>query len=277
MGYCISGEDAAWGQRALLLVGEGSNGKSVFLDTLKALVGKDNYSSLTLGDIQSDTNRYQLDGKLFNLAEETPSKALVDGTMFKNLVTGGEFIVRLLYKQPYVVKNVAKFIFACNELPPTTDVTLGMFRRIMIAPFNATFDGTTDDKHIRKKLIAELPGILNKCIIGYKRLKQQGYFSECKSSESEKNKYKLSMDTVSAWFEDSCRIESHDDKVIVEELFKDYTMYTELKNDKPMNYIHFARRLRNISPSSVFRRERAEGRKLTTITNVRLLVEQGGF
>jgi putative DNA primase/helicase len=83
MGYCLSGISPAIGQKALIMLGAGSNGKSVFIDVLKHLAGKNNYSTLSMGkDINNTEQRQQLDGKLFNVSEEAPTNSMVDGSIF---------------------------------------------------------------------------------------------------------------------------------------------------------------------------------------------------
>ena len=86
MGYALSNADAELGERALFLLGEGSNGKSVFLDVMKWLAGKENFSSVPLNYLDRETARYDLYGKMFNVTEETPKAALKDSSVFKNLV-----------------------------------------------------------------------------------------------------------------------------------------------------------------------------------------------
>lgn len=196
-GYALSG-DSCWAQKALVLDGHGSNGKSTFMSVLRALGGKDNYSSLTLSDLRGEGNRQMLDGKLFNMAEETPSRALMESSIFKNLVAGGETQVRQIYKKPYVMRNRAKLIFACNELPGSTDTSHGYFRRFLIVPFRATFSDSkgNKDSFIEDKLTRELPGVFNLVLRHYKNLTKNKRFFESASTVAALQEYHTDVDTM---------------------------------------------------------------------------------
>jgi hypothetical protein len=65
-GYALA-NGPCYAEKALILYGSGANGKSTFMDVLKALAGSDNYSSLSLTALNKDTKRYMVDGKLFNI------------------------------------------------------------------------------------------------------------------------------------------------------------------------------------------------------------------
>lgn len=60
VGYAICDRDY-WLQKAILLIGEGSNGKSTFLNVIKSLAGWENVSFLSLYEIQSETSRLHLE------------------------------------------------------------------------------------------------------------------------------------------------------------------------------------------------------------------------
>lgn len=200
-GYALS-NDTCWPQKALVLTGVGENGKSTFMNILRLLAGAGTYMSLPLSELSKEGNRQLLDGKLFNMAEETPTKSLLESSLFKNLVSGGETSVRQLYKRPYIMRNKAKLIFACNELPQTSDLTHGFFRRLIIVPFGATFSherGNRDD-FIEAKLAAELPGIFNRCIEGYHTLRTRRKFAESGASTTALNSYQLESNNVKRWY-----------------------------------------------------------------------------
>lgn len=283
MGYCLSYDDPSWGEKAMILVGEGSNGKSVLLDVMKALAGKENYSSLTLSDLHDPQNRYELDGKLFNLAEETPSKSLSDSSLFKNLVTGGETMVKVVYKPPFKLKNMAKLLFACNELPWTKDVSFGMFRRLLIVPFNARFTQETQDKGLRDKLRDELPGIMNVAIAGLKRLKAQGNFSESEAIQEEVDIYHAESDSIRPWFDTNVVVNEYtgkdDEYLLMQVAYNNYKFEVDQKGMHPEKFATFCRRLKSyFSDSKRFIRVRAsDGRRLSAMANLTMTDTSGSY
>lgn len=270
-GYSFSNDDC-WAEKALIMTGEGSNGKSTLMNVFRALAGRENYASLTLGDLKAETNRHQLDGALFNLAEETPTHAMAESSLFKNLVTGGETTVKMLYKQPYTIANKCKLMFACNELPKTRDTTKGFFRRLLLVPFSREFEGAAKDPFIKEKLYEELPGIFNLVVRGYQRLKRQGCFSASKVIDFEISKYRLELDTVEAWFRDCGQVtENQDVSSSFSNLYSGYTFFTEERNEKPETYVSFAKRMHKIIPALESRIERrtVNGKKETFLIGIR--------
>jgi P4 family phage/plasmid primase-like protien len=230
-GYAVSGEPYRF-QKALFLSGDGSNGKSTFLQVLKALVGDGLYSSVSISKFSDANAILDLEGKLFNVSDEAHVGALYKSDSFKLLVGGEEVQVRKLYVGHYKMKNRAKIIVACNEVPYTQDLTGGFKRRMLIVPFDATFDakgekGDKPDTRIKEKLLAELPGIFNRVMEGYDCLIKQGGFSESVTAEKILQGYLESNDLISDWV-DECGVEItgiKDDFVPTVELFEHFKQH----------------------------------------------------
>jgi len=261
MGYCLT-NDRPWAQKSLVLVGGGANGKSTFMDVLKALAGEDdrspqnkNYSSLTIDDInKSEYNRQMLDGKLFNISEETPTKALVNNSLFKSLVTGGEVQVRSPYKEPYFIRNRAKLVFSCNELPSSPDNTFGYYRRLIIIAFEQLFTKDMEgfDPHIELKLLKELSGIFNIALEGYRRLVKQKGFTAAAKVEQTLEDYRLDNDTVMRWFRENVVV--HENGGYVEnfapiaDLYLNYKIKTEEGGERPVTKMKFFKQIALLVP-----------------------------
>jgi len=242
-GYALSG-DEYWLHKALIMTGEGANGKSTLLWCLSQLAGIGNYSALSMFDLEKETNRYLLDGKLFNISEETLSKALFETSNFKNFSSGGEVPARQLYKNPYFFFNIAKLIFTCNELPPTLDTSKGLARRLLIVPFKQCFEGEREDKHLKDKLLLELPGIFNLCLGGYKRLLEQQNFTNSKEIEAETRKYVESQDHVGTWATENILVNGDWEKfTAVQKIYGLYKIEMEQSNIRPLNQVDFGRKL----------------------------------
>jgi len=254
MGYALSSDDC-WAQKALVLVGEGANGKSTLIKVLNELGGKGNYSCLTMDGINaSEYNRQMLDGKLFNISEETPTKSMMNNSLFKSLTTGGEIQVRSPYKEPYFLENTAKLVFTCNELPDSQDNSFGYYRRLIIVPFSQKFtkDSPGFDPHISQKLMGELPGVFNMAMEGYKRLVAQQGFTDSKAVSETLEKYTVENDTVMFWVTENMNVytnggfEQH--FTPLRELYSSYRFDTESLGRKPVNYQHFVRGLQRVLP-----------------------------
>jgi putative DNA primase/helicase len=242
MGYSLSGIDPVIGQKALILYGNGSNGKSVLLEVFKMLAGKGNYSTVSMGnEINKETGRYALSGKLFNITEETPRDAMVDNTIFKALVSGGEVQARRLYCDAFDMKNYAKIIMACNALPNNYDDTNGMYRRLLIVPFKATFTEETKDVFLIDKLRDELSGIFNLAYSGYKSfVKTNGRFTRAEQIEAQLTEYKQESHPLSFFIEEDCNLET-DGFCTSMVLYTRYKTFSETTGMRPIDIRLFSK------------------------------------
>lgn len=242
-GYAFSSMDYRY-HKCLILEGEGSNGKSTFVNVLKSLAGKHAYSSLRLNELSSPQNRYDLIGKIFNLAEETPKKGLSDSSIFKILTSGGAFTVKQLYKQPYTVNaNTCKMIMSANDLPDLSDFSDGLFRRLLIVPFQARFvEGKNADPDIEDKLNKELAGIFNRVIEGYHSLQKNNGFTKSEIVKNRIDEYRVEQDTVAQWFYDEVDVvDDHNAFISTRDLYASYVNYLKPVNEKPVTSVEFGR------------------------------------
>lgn len=280
-GYSLS-NDPNWEHKSMILKGEGRNGKSTFVNILKALAGEGSYSSMTLVELEKDTNRYVLDGALFNISEETPDKSLLDSALFKNLTAGGEMQVKKLYEQPYNVRNKAKLWLLCNSMPPTKDMSFAMFKRLAIVPFEATFDGINVDKHIEKKLVPELPGIFNKVLAAYRRMQEAGGLVDSALMSAELERYRKSVDTVDRWFFSFVEVLPSDSNVMakVDEMYAFYKEQQERDGERfIVSHQVFCKKLSILVDDYKTRvqRTREGGERVRVVKGLRLLTGGAAF
>jgi P4 family phage/plasmid primase-like protien len=131
--------------RLFCFVGSGMNGKSKFLELIKKFVGNDNITTTELDVLlQSRFEVTRLHKKLVCLMGETNFNELKNTSILKKL-TGGDLIgFEYKNKNPFEDINYAKIIIATNNLPTTTDKTLGFYRRWLIVDFPNQFTEKRD-------------------------------------------------------------------------------------------------------------------------------------
>lgn len=249
MGYCLSG-DTCWAQKCLMITGEGANGKSKFLDLLKNLTGKANYSAVSMGELtRSENARLLLENKLFNVSSETGANSIYAGEIFKAMVAGDEITVKQLYVSTYSIVNKAKLILSCNEAPHLGEANYAMFRRMIMIPFDATFrseDGT-QDPYILDKLLTERSGIFLKAMKAYKEMKKRGSFSRSEVAEAQKERFMEESDVIKSWFLDTYTVVSADveEYSVKADIYQDYTNACKMElGVKPKSSIMFFRQVR---------------------------------
>lgn len=270
-GYALAGGPCTY-HKALVLEGVGSNGKSTFIDILKAVAGEKSYAALSFKELDEREARIALDGALFNITEETPSK-IWDSTTFKNLVSGGEASVRMLFKNGYKLRNRAKLIFSCNELPLTTDNSAGMYRRFLIVPFAVKFSKASAnlDLKILDKILEELPGIFNMFLEGWERLEKNGFFSKEIGPDNELSEYKLLSDPVAYWASENVR-EVEGAFTSLNDFYKSYRAFCDDtgydKQILPQNI--FTKKLKQIVPNfdTLYGVQKVEGKAARGLNNI---------
>lgn len=253
-GYALS-NDEYWEHKALLLVGDGSNGKNTFVQVLKDLAGT-GYSSVAMKNLSNEQHLARLEGKLFNFSEEASVKAFYDTDAFKTICSGGEINVKTVYQKPYDIVNRAKIIIACNDIPESRDTSFGFFRRFAIAPFNATFTERNRDVHISRRLRAERAGILNLLLDAYREMKERGHLVAPKAGAAKLQEYKLANDPFLQWFGD-IQIGPCAEQVFTknEDLYNSYASHCQVDGAKPVSRVQFFLRLSKLVPESINRRQ----------------------
>lgn len=182
-GYCLTGGTAE--QCFFVLHGSGANGKSVFLNTLEALLG--DYAKRTppetllsqraTGGARPDLAR--LAGVRAALAAESGATALLDEPVVKQLTGQDTVTARYLYSDLFEFKPQFKLILATNYVPEIRGTDQGIWRRIHLVPFNAYFTTEKQNLNLERELKAELPGILNWALKGLRDYRDQIDAARC--------------------------------------------------------------------------------------------------
>lgn len=180
-------------EKVLFLYGSGLNGKSVLMDIIEALLGRENISHESLSDMcgeNGQNSRSNLVGKLLNTCSDVSANAF-HGDVFKRLASGEPISFKILYKDVNTSTDYAKQMFCLNELPKTNDTSNGYFRRFLIAPFPVEIPKNKIDPKLASKIISsELPGIMNWVLQGRERLLKQNAFTESRVMANALDDYK---------------------------------------------------------------------------------------
>lgn len=187
--------------RIFCFIGEGLNGKSCFLNLLKKFVSKENCCSTELDDlINSRFEKSKLHKKLVCLMGETNFNEINKTSILKKL-SGGDLIgVEYKNKNPFEMMNYAKIIIATNNLPTTTDKTLGFYRRWMILDFPNRFDE-------KKDILSEIPdneyrSLASRCVVTLKNLLKKREFTNEGSIEARIERYEAKSNFLEKFVKD---------------------------------------------------------------------------
>jgi putative DNA primase/helicase len=205
MGHSLTGDTRE--QCIFLCHGKGANGKSVFLDTLRQVIG-DYAGNAAFSTFDADRH-----------SDATNDLAMLRGTRFVTVieadedrrlaearvkaVTGQDPITcRFLYGQFFTYMPTYKLWMAMNHKPIIRGTDRGIWRRIKLIPFTQDFEGR-EDKQLAQVLRTELPGILNWMLAGLQAWRTNG-LGTAQVIEKATEEYRLESDLVGQWFADCC-------------------------------------------------------------------------
>lgn len=214
-------------QKAFMFIGDGSNGKSTLIRLIKAFLGSENVSNISLQEFDKNPfAKASLYGKMANLYPDISDVALRQTGTFKALTGGDSISAEFKFKDKFSFTNFAKLIFSCNKLPETRDFTTAFFRRWIFINFPNRFEGNNDDKNLIEKLTVEeeLSGLFNWALEGLERLLKQKDFSNTTSAEEVEIQYKKMSSSVAGFVEDMCEQDS-EAEILKSEIYLAYCKY----------------------------------------------------
>jgi len=265
------------GAKALLLVGEGGNGKSTFILLIKALIGNENASSVSLQELEY--NRFaksDLYGKLANLFADLPDEALKATGTFKMLTGKDPIRGEYKFRNSFHFVNFAKLIFSANKVPEVYDDTTAFFRRWIILLFPNTFIGQTENKNLINELTTEeeLSGFLNWALEGLQRLRANRWnFSNSKSVEEVREEYIRKSSPIQAFIMDCLDVDSNNE-MPKKELFKEFLEYCKSKKlPAPSDQTFFKKLPRFVNITDT--RPDIDGKRVPCFKGIRLKEEEG--
>ena len=186
-------------QIAVLLYGEGGNGKGTFLRLMLALLGYWNVSALTLRQITDDKFAVaQMLGKIANVAGDIDPRYLRDTSRFK-AITGEDLVeAQHKYRDPFRFVNWAVPVFSANDLWRSHDTTEGYLRRWVTIPFSVPLRGS-DVAFREADLHAEAPGILAHGVRALRDLMDRGGFDMLGDAADLQRQFAEESDLIRLW------------------------------------------------------------------------------
>lgn len=221
MGYSLMAH--ARHEKFIILVGEGSNGKSVLLAVLEKLLGKHNVAGVQPSQFDHPFQRAHLHLKLANIVTEVRQGEVIADAELKGITSGETSTVERKFQHPFNLKPYSTCWFGTNHLPHTRDFSDALFRRALVVRFNRKFDEqdpeNLTDPHLKEELFQELPGILRMCLNAYAEALNRKKFTEPQSCKEAKQAWRLEADQAAQFIEDACLKEG---KTGSTELFQAY-------------------------------------------------------
>jgi P4 family phage/plasmid primase-like protien len=194
-------------QKAILLIGDGANGKSTYLRALLAFIGNDNAAAVSLQKLENDRfSAARLIGRLANICPDLPSTDLTSTSVFKAITGGDPLIAEYKFKDSFEFVPYARLVFSANHPPKSQDASPAFFRRWLVVPFERTFADGAPITIPSDKLDAmlsdppELSGVLNKALEALATIRRRG-LSESNSTNHAADEFRQATDPLAVWLD----------------------------------------------------------------------------
>ncbi len=222
VGYCLLPQVIGTLQKSLFFIGEGSNGKSVFLETIASVL--DNVSHLELSELFDRFKIAEIEGKLANICTDVETSKVMDAR-FKKIVAGETQSAERKFKDPFEFQPFAKILFSANDFIPTKDRTHGFYHRFDIVRFSRIFGPEEQKPDLLQELKEELPGIFNWALEGLERLsKQEWKMTRSRFMESCHEEFRRATNPLQIFLEEECIVDRDTiiDAALLREAYKNF-------------------------------------------------------
>jgi len=227
-GYCLTGSTR---EHALFfLYGTGANGKSVFVNTLLAVLGDYGINAPMETFMASRNDRHptelaMLRGARLVVAVETEQGRSWNESRIKEL-TGGDLITaRNLYQAFFTYAPQFKPILTGNHKPALRNIDEAIRRRLHLIPFTITVPPDKRDKNLQQKLLVERDGIFEWALQGCLAWQRDGLCPP-QSVRQATDEYFEAEDSVGRWIEERC-LRATNARALTNELFADWKQWAE--------------------------------------------------
>jgi len=243
-GYCMTGSIKE--HTLFFFYGTGANGKSVFLNTLRAIWNDYAVVAPMETFVESSIDRHPtelayLQGVRLVVAQETAQGRRWDESKIKKLTGGEPIAARYMRQDFFEFKPQFKLLIAGNHKPALTSVDEAIRRRFHLIPFTVTIPIEERDKDLSDKLKPEWGGILQWAVTGCLEWQRIG-LAPPKAVLDATKEYLAEEDTLARWIDERCAV----DRLqwgIGADLWNNWRSWCEVNREPPGSQKAFAQSL----------------------------------
>ena len=224
-------------EHLIIAYGSGANGKSTFWNTISRVLGtysgKLSAETLTVGCKRNvKPEMAELKGKRLIIASEMEEGMRLNTAVVKQLCSTDEIFAEKKYKAPFAFVPSHTLVLYTNHLPKVGANDDGIWRRLIVIPFNAKIVGDSDIKNYADYLYEKAGGYILKWIIeGAKKAIDAEYKTTLpKCVQDAINAYREENDWLGHFISECCEVdESFTEKS--GELYQKYREYAIQNGD----------------------------------------------
>lgn len=257
IGSCFYRSNTLGGGKAFILTGEGSNGKSTFIEVLQTILGENNYSVLDLKNLDAKFSTIMLVGKLANLGDDISDEFNSDISVFKKIVTGNYITAQQKGQPEFQFKPFCKLLFSANNIPRIKDRTGAAQRRLLIIPFEAKFSKTDADYDntiiFKLKEQESIEYFIKIGIEGLKRVLLNSDYTSSAKVDKELEEYKVSNNPLLSFLQYCSDEDITIENEAVKKVFELYQGYCVRNNYRALADNEFSKQIQRCSNFSTKR------------------------
>lgn len=259
IGYTISGR---YKEKALFVMhGTGNNGKTTTVNPIHKIMG--DYAVTVSPDTIMDNkllkgnaprpDLLRLRDKRFAAVSESNESDKLNEGMIKSLTGAGYISCRTLHREPVEFMSKFKLWFDTNYRPRVYGTDIAIWSRIKVIPIEVQLGPDEIDRTLGDKLNAELSGILNWCIEGYRMYSEQG-LNEPEQVELVMKEYSEDMSALDQWWKECIKVKEGiasqlDRDSTSKELYQSYKCWCEFNGEYAWTQRKFSQEI-NKKPES---------------------------
>lgn len=246
LGYSLTGSSKE--QVMFILLGNGRNGKSLFVNTIAEILGdySTNMQAESLmvkrggSNINNDIARLQ--GARFVTSSEPNEGFVFDEGLIKQMTGDDKITARFLHQENFEFEAKFKIWLATNHRPIVRGTDDGIWRRLVVIPFDVQIPEHKVDKDLKYKLMREAPAILDWMLEGCLIWQRQG-LAQPKRIKDSVQEYRQDMDITDAFLEDMCEV-GEGYEIAASEFYQAYKNWASTNNEYDVGNVEFGKRMK---------------------------------
>lgn len=246
LGYCMTRDSCM--QKMMFLQGDGGTGKSRIINLFQTIVGKKNYSVMSLHNLVERFYPSMLFGKLLNACPDIKSEALMSVDNIKKATGEDVMIYERKGKDPMGFNSYAKLLFSANKVPLNLDEKSdAYYRRLLILEVNRKPKKKILD--LDERLSAEVQYSIWMALNGLKKLYEDGHFTESQHSRMLVEELYRDADTVKAFMDENVE-DAEGSRIKNTDLYNKYKEYCQEWGRRELSLRSFYKRLKEMGYDS---------------------------
>ena len=233
-----------------VLYGVGANGKSTMVNAVSHAMGE--YASAAPPGLlmakygqSHPTELASLQGQRFVVAAESREGGRLDEERIKALTGSDAITARRMREDFYTFLPTHKLALMTNHKPVVRGMDEGIWRRLLLIPFDEVIPEAERDPGLTARLRAEAPGILRWMVEGARLLHENGGRFDLPASVKDATRdYRSESDVIGEFLAETCT-EDRKGEILSSALYGQYKVWCEDNGERAITQKALALRLKD--------------------------------